>query len=231
MNRQVERAHVLLVEDEQQLLALTEALLDERGYEVTTAKDGESALEALRQTTFDLVILDLNLPDLDGLEVLSSFRENSQVPVIIVSARTDGKDRIDAFDRGADDYLTKPFLPKELLARMNVCLRRNPPAKPKKSGEFFKIDEESQRLTLGGTQVELTSREFSLLQALATEPGKVYSRQDLLKMVWGADTNLDGRRVDLYVSRLRAKLESFDSKEIISSVYGEGYKLDLSEHP
>ena len=230
MKRQEAKSQILLVEDEQQLMALTEALLDERGYSVTTAQDGGSALDALTSSEFDLVILDLNLPDIDGLEVLSKCRDKSQVPVIIVSARTDGKDRIDAFERGADDYLTKPFLPKELLARMNVCLRRNNQAKPKKSGEFFKIDEENQRLILSGTPVDLTAREFSLLQALATQPGKIYSRHALLKMVWGADTRLDGRRVDLYVSRLRAKLESFDSKEIISSVYGEGYKLDLSEH-
>ena len=137
MKRQAEKNRILLVEDEEQLLSLTEALLDERGYQVSTAQTGQSALEALECSTFDLVILDLNLPDRDGLEVLSKFREGNQVPVIIVSARTDGKDRIDAFDRGADDYLTKPFLPKELLARMNVFLRRNTPAKPKKSGEFF----------------------------------------------------------------------------------------------
>lgn len=229
MSKQVDKNHVLLVEDEQQLLALTEALLDERGYLVTTAQSGESALKALKNNRFDLVVLDLNLPDFDGLEVLSNVREKSQVPVIIVSARTDGKDRIDAFDRGADDYLTKPFLPKELLARMNVCLRRNSQVKPKTNGDFFRIDQENQRLILSGSHVELTSREFALLQALATSPGRVYSRQDLMKMVWGADAKTDGRRVDLYVSRLRAKLESLDSKEIISSVYGEGYKLDLSE--
>ena len=138
LKRKPETSRVLVVEDEEQVLSLTEALLIERGFSVTTSQDGETALESLKDSAFDVIILDLNLPGMDGLDVISEVRAQSQVPVIVVSARTDGKDRIDAFERGADDFLTKPFLPKELLARMNVCLRRTRRVISKRDGGFFK---------------------------------------------------------------------------------------------
>jgi DNA-binding response OmpR family regulator len=205
-------------------------LLERAGLRVTTADDGRQALEQLGQRDFDIVLLDLMLPVVDGFQVCRSIRENSQIPIVMLTARADTADVVAGLECGADDYVTKPFQGPELLARIRAALRRRDadPLVPRMQVRDLDIDASGFRLTQSGRPVELTATEFRLLVELARNAEQVISREALLQRVWGYDYLGDSRLVDMAVKRLRDKLGD-DPREprYITTVRGAGYRLDL----
>ncbi len=220
------RGRILVAEDEPELRELIRRYLEEEGFEVLTAQDGVQALELVGKEV-DLVVLDLLMPNLDGLEVVRRLRAFSALPILIVSARGEGSDRVIGLELGADDYLTKPFMPRELVARVKALLRRSrlPAASTAKVGSLL-LDTENRRVTLDGELLELTPTEYELLRVLAGATGKNFTREELLDRVWGPEYLGDTRRVDLCVSRLRAKLNRPGRPAPIRSVWGVGYRYD-----
>jgi DNA-binding response OmpR family regulator len=177
--------------------------------------EGDLALAAIREHDPRLVVLDVMLPGLDGLEITRRLRERSDVPVLLLTARTGEADKILGFELGADDYLTKPFSPRELVARVRALLRR-----------ALRIDAGRRRAELDGTAVDLTSLEFELLHFLASRPGRVYAREALMREVWGEDRVVDARSIDSLVSRLRRKLEPDPARpRYVQTVWGAGYRF------
>lgn len=221
---------VLLVEDDVRLAQLTTRYLEGHGVVVTTAGDGiEGQAEALRRQ-YDCVVLDLMLPGRDGIEVCRQLRSRIDVPIIMVTARGEESDRVLGLEVGADDYVTKPFSPRELLARIRANVRRvrgqaGPPSELITVGKLA-LDPQKMTVTLDGAAVEVTAYEFSILRALAQRPGKVLSREQLLDLAKGsADLSFD-RSIDVHVSRLRAKLgDDSRSPKILKTVRGVGYLL------
>lgn len=221
---------VLLVEDDVRLAQLTSRYLESHGLMVTVAGDGiEGQAEALRRQ-YDVVVLDLMLPGRDGIEVCRQLRGRSDVPIIMVTARGEESDRVLGLEVGADDYVTKPFSPRELLARIRANVRRvrgqaGPPPETITVGKLV-LDSANMSVTLDGAPVEVTAYEFSILRALAQRPGKVLSREQLLDLAKGsADLSFD-RSIDVHVSRLRAKLgDDSRSPKILKTVRGVGYLL------
>ena len=221
---------VLLVEDDARLAQLTSRYLEGHGVVVTTATDGvEGQAEALRRQ-YDCIVLDLMLPGRDGIEVCRQLRARSDVPIIMVTARGEESDRVLGLEVGADDYVTKPFSPRELLARIRANVRRSrgqvgPQQETIQVGELV-LDPAKMSVTLGGKPIELTAYEFSILRALATNAGKVLSREQLLDLAKGsADLSFD-RSIDVHVSRLRAKLgDDSRSPKLLKTVRGAGYML------
>ncbi len=219
---------ILVVDDEASIVNLLTSYLKADGYEVYTASDGPAALKAARAFKPDIIILDLMLPGLDGLEVLSRLRRESDVYVILLTARTEETDKIVGLSVGADDYVTKPFSPRELMARLKAALRRLQ-AGPR-STEGMKrlafrqvlIDPGARQVTVEGVPVELTAMEFDLLVALAENRGRVLSREQLLEKVWGYDFYGDTRVVDVHLGHLRQKL----GREVIATVRGVGYRFE-----
>lgn len=220
------RGRLLLVEDDPNLIEFMAAFLREDNFELVLVNDGRRALQRVREGV-ELVVLDLNLPGLDGLEVLRRIRTFSPVPVFVVSARSDGSDRVTALELGADDYLTKPFLPREMVARVKALLRRARLPLNRQSPTPLVINQENKQILFFGESVDLTNREFDLLSVLASQPGRNFSRSELLDRVWGPEYSGDQRRVDLYVSRIRAKLRHPLRDEVIRSIYGVGYRLEV----
>lgn len=226
------RPKVLVVEDEENVRRLIDAYLQHEGFDVVGASDGAEALQLLGQTSPDVVILDVMLPKVDGWEVCRRIRDQSRIPVIMLSARGAEQDRIKGLEYGADDYITKPFSPKELVLRVRAVLRR---ARPVASvGERavlrypgLEIDRRSRRCTAAGRVVELTRREFDLLWHLARHPGRAFERESLLQQVWGYDFHGDARTIDVHVTRLREKLEDTGSYKYLHTVWGVGYKFDV----
>lgn len=225
--------HILAVDDEPAILKLIEYNLTHAGFEVTTATDGMAAVKAVRTRVPDLVILDLMLPGMDGLQVCQTLRrEGYQVPVIMVTARDDEVDRILGLELGADDYVTKPFSPRELTARVKAVLRRGhnqatgePAEQVSRVGDIV-IDETRHEVKINQERIELTTREFELLLFLCQHPEHVLTRNQLLESVWGYDYDGDTRIVDVHISHLREKVEE-DPKapKYIRTVRGVGYKL------
>jgi two-component system, OmpR family, response regulator len=221
---------VLLVEDDVRLAQLTTRYLEGHGVVVTTAADGlEGQAEALRRQ-YDCVVLDLMLPGRDGIEVCRQLRSRIDVPIIMVTARGEESDRVLGLEVGADDYVTKPFSPRELLARIRANVRRvrgqaGPPSEVLTVGKLA-LDPQKMTVTLDGVPIEVTAYEFSILRALAQRPGKVLSREQLLDLAKGsADLSFD-RSIDVHVSRLRAKLgDDSRSPKILKTVRGVGYLL------
>ncbi|HBK60438.1 MAG TPA: DNA-binding response regulator [Firmicutes bacterium] len=226
---------VLVVDDEPSIVELVQFNLEKEGFEVAQAYDGESALDAFRSDRFDLVILDLMLPGMDGLEVCQAIRRGSQVPVIMLTAKTDEFDRVLGLSIGADDYVTKPFSPRELVARVKAILRRQ--AMDSQSGQDEQgvhvirvrdlvIDGDRFEVEVGGARVDLTPKEFELLRFLAANAGRVLTRELLLEKVWGYDYAGNTRTVDVHIRRLRQKVESDDANPAyIHTVHGVGYKF------
>lgn len=216
---------VLVVEDEPEIQALVRSHLEEDGYQVSTASSGLEALELLVQRRIELVVLDLGLPGIEGMEVLRRLRDSSQIPVLILSSRGGGRERVMGLKRGADDYLVKPFLPQELVARVGALLRRArlPAVSTTATGPLV-LDEEAHQAFLEGQPVKLSPTEYELLRILARTPRKTFSREELLERVWGPE-QWDSRRVDLYVSKIRAKLRRPGLPVLIQSVWGVGYKF------
>jgi len=228
---------ILVVDDERPIRTMLGAYLTGGGYEVVEAALGSEALRKLATTPVDLVLLDLGLPDVGGLDVLATIRQTSDVPVIVVTARAEELDKLTGLEAGADDYVTKPFSPREVVARVNTVLRRsvrqgeNPPLDPVVEVAGLVIDPRTREVGLDGRPVELTALEFALLHALATDPGRVFSRVQLLERVWGYDFYGDERVVDVHIRRIRAALgDDATRPRLIGTVRGVGYRL-LAEAP
>ena len=221
---------VLVVEDDRSVRETITLLLERAGLRVTAADDGRQALEQLGQHDFDIVLLDLMLPVVDGFQVCRSIRENSQIPIVMLTARADTADVVAGLECGADDYVTKPFQGPELLARIRAALRRRDTDHlvPRMQVRDLDIDASGFRLTQSGRPVDLTATEFRLLVELARNAEQVISREVLLQRVWGYDYLGDSRLVDMAVKRLRDKLGD-DPREprYITTVRGAGYRLDL----
>jgi len=220
--------NILLIEDEEKLARMVELELQYEGYQVRKAFDGRAGLELALSGQFDLILLDIMLPALSGMEVLRRLRRESQVPVIMLTARDTVVDKVSGLDMGADDYITKPFAIEELLARIRAALRKRPAAAPAGSALTagpLKLDPDRHEVTVGGSAVELTRREFDLLQYLLENKGKVISREALLDHVWGFDFVGETNAVDVYIRFLRSKIdEAFDVK-LIHTVRGVGYVI------
>ncbi len=230
--------HVLVVDDEQNLLDLVQSYLEREGFTVAVASDGPAAVEAVRRERPDVVVLDLMLPGFDGLEVCRRVRQLSDAYVLMLTARTEEIDRVVGLEVGADDYLGKPFSPRELIARIKAMLRRPrgapsepvaselPP--PRRFGELA-IDESRHEVRLRGEALALTAREFALLTALAAQPGRVFTRAQLLEQVWGAEY-YDDHVVDVHVANLRHKIEQDPAHPVyVETVRGVGYRFGPRE--
>jgi DNA-binding response OmpR family regulator len=221
---------ILLVDDEQHIIDLAQMYLEQEGWQVTSATDGAAALQRILSEQPALVVLDLMLPGLDGWEVCRRVRAQSDVPIIMLTARTDDIDKIVGLELGADDYMTKPFNPRELAARVKAILRRldKKPAAPV-NGKIITIDNlsiypERRQVMVDGRSVDLRMKEFDLLLTLAENRGIVFSREKLLDVVWGFDFAGETRTVDVHVAHLRHKLAGMRPQ--IETVWGVGYKLE-----
>jgi len=220
---------ILVVDDEKDILELLEYNLEKEGYEVFKAMTGEEALELTRRKTPDLIILDLMLPGLDGLEVCKILKRNTRIasiPIIMLTAKGEESDIIVGLELGADDYITKPFSPKVLIARVRTVLRRlEEKLKPKEviQIEGLTIDASRHEVTLKGKPIELTKIEFSLFRCLASNPGRVFTRDQLLDRAWPDETFIVDRAVDVHIRRLRKKLRT--ASKFIVTVRGIGYKF------
>ena len=216
---------ILLIEDEEKLARMVELELRYEGYEVEKAFDGRTGLERALSGEHSLILLDIMLPALSGMEVLRRLRRESAVPVIMLTARDTVVDKVSGLDSGADDYITKPFAIEELLARIRAALRKRPAAQevPKLTCGPLMMDTERHEVTVGGCQVELTRREFDLLRYLLENKEKVISRESLLDNVWGFDFAGETNAVDVYIRFLRAKLDEKFGFKLIHTVRGVGY--------
>jgi DNA-binding response OmpR family regulator len=223
---------ILVVDDERKIRQLVRAYLEKDGYTVIEAAGGREALDKARSRQPDLIVLDVMLPGLDGIEVLRELRTFSNVYVVMLTAKTEEVDKLIGLSVGADDYLSKPFSPRELLARIKAVLRRDR-GFPKPEANAFQfdgltLDRDRREVTRSGTPVDLTALEFDLLTALVSEPGRVFSRRQLLERVWGWDFFGDERVVDVHVRNLRRALaDDAAQPTIIGTVRGVGYKFLL----
>ena len=223
---------VLVVDDEKMIVKGIRFSLLQDGYDVDTAYDGEEALQKANENQYDIILLDVMLPKLSGLDVLAQIREFSSVPVIMLTAKGEDMDKILGLDYGADDYITKPFNILEVKARIKAIIRRVAGSRKEKSEEEERIlengdlrmDFDNRRVSVAGKEINLTSKEFELLELLATHPGKVYSRSMLLQTVWGKDYPGDVRTVDVHIRRLREKVEPNASEPVyVQTKWGVGY--------
>jgi len=223
---------ILVVDDEPGIISNVRAYLEREGYAVQTAQDGASALRLARSFSPDLVVLDIMLPGIDGLEVLRQLRQESAVYVLLLTARTEEMDKVIGLTVGADDYLTKPFSPRELVARIKAILRRGrgaaePTAAATLTFGDLRIDPAAHRAWKGDAAVDLTAIEFNLLYALAKHQGRVLSREQLIEQVWGYDYYGDDRVVDVHLGRLRKKIEDNpEHPQLVVTVRGVGYRFE-----
>lgn len=229
-----DKKRILVVDDEKQLVSLVKLHMEMAGYEVLSASDGEKALAISREEKPDLIILDLMLPKIDGWEVCKRLREEGKVgsiPVIMLTARTDTDDKLKGFECGADDYVTKPFSPRELVARVKRVLARaeNGTSAPK-TYSFGDVDIDLQDYTVKvkGGEVSLTEKERDLLKALMSRPGELLGREQLLDIVWGESNSVEYGNIDVHIRHLREKIEKNpDDPQIIRTVKGAGYIVEM----
>ena len=221
---------VLVVDDEKLIVKGIRFSLEQDGMEVTCAYDGEEALTFAREQQFDIILLDIMLPKLSGFEVCQQIREFSNVPIIMLTAKGDDMDKILGLEYGADDYITKPFNILEVKARIQAIIRRT--AKQEKKADTagriqagdMTIERDNRRVYIEGREINLTAKEFDVLELLATHPNQVYSREKLLTMVWGVDYPGDARTVDVHIRRLREKVETNSSEpKYVHTKWGVGY--------
>lgn len=224
--------HILVVDDEPSLVKGLRLSLEQEGFQVTTAGDGREALAKFKAGAFDLVVLDLMLPEVDGLTVCRQIRQSDMTPIIMLTAKADDFDKVLGLELGADDYLTKPFNTRELIARIRAILRRaEGPTRPEQSSKL-KVGDllllmPQRRVEVAGRPLDLTAREYDLLELLAKHPGVVYTRQQLLDLVWGYEFAGDDRTVDVHVRRIREKLEETPAKpRYLRTKWGVGYFLE-----
>lgn len=220
---------ILLVDDEESILDILEMNLEREGFKVLRADSGAAALREVRTGKPDLVLLDVGLPDMSGFEVCRKIRQNSEVHVLMVTARAQDDDKIQGLEGGADDYIVKPFNPKELVARVKAMLRRaernSQPPSNRLQFEQLDIDLLRRRVTYGTTNIDLTPKEYDLLTFLVSRPGEVLGREEILTEVWGSE-HLDARSVDVHVRYLREKLGK-EGAALIRTVWGKGYQLGV----
>lgn len=221
------KPHVLLAEDEQTIADILTDYLRQAGFDTSHVADGRKAVEAIRREPPDIVVLDLMLPGMDGMAACREVRGFSNVPVIMVTARVEEVDRLLGLEAGADDYICKPFSPREVVARVMAVLRRaggyggvTPPR--------FEIDEAAQRISIGGQRLDLTPTEFRLLRLLASHPGRIYSRGQILDLAYHQDQNVSDRIIDSHVKNIRRKVAAIlPEANIIHAVYGVGYRFEM----
>ncbi len=221
---------ILIIEDDDHIRTALRLMFEGEGFTVDDASTGEVGIALFQRMTSDLAIVDVMLPGMTGFETCQSLRESSDLPIVIVSARDDTADVVLGLESGADDYVTKPFIPEELLARVRAHLRRRPDKTTHsfKLGDLYVVPEEGVVRHDDGTELHLTSTEFRLLIDLASAEGRVLSREDLLERVWGYDYFGDSRLVDVHIRRLRTKIEPDPSNpNFLVTVRGAGYKLVL----
>jgi DNA-binding response OmpR family regulator len=220
---------ILAVEDDERIRAAVKLALEDEGWTVDEAPDGETAIETFHRQPADVVLIDIMLPGIDGFELCRTLRRVSDVPIVMVTARADTHDVVAGLEAGADDYLTKPFAPKELSARIRALLRRVRPVSPAHARLLFgdlEVVPDEGKVNLAGHEVHLTKTEFRLLCELAQNPGRVFSREELLDKVWGYGYFGDGRLVDVHVRRLRTKVEADPANpRHVVTVRGLGYRL------
>jgi len=232
------KVHILVVDDEERIRRLLKMYLEKEGFTIDEAEDGESALQLAVENEYDLILLDVMLPGIDGTEVCSRLRQVKTTPVIMLTAKGEVTNRVQGFESGADDYVVKPFSPREVIYRVKAILRRSNmvvSSTGKTASDhdlifnYLKIENDAHRVTAGGREVQLTPKEYELLHYLASSPDKVFSREDLLKDVWNYEFFGDLRTVDTHVKRLREKLNkaSEDAAAMITTVWGVGYKLEV----
>jgi DNA-binding response OmpR family regulator len=220
---------ILVVDDEPRIVELARDYLEHAGFRVVTANDGRTALEMARRDRPDLVVLDLGLPGLDGLDVTRELRKDGSIPIVMVTARDDELDKLLGLELGADDYLTKPFSPRELVARVKAVLRRAD--RPVESADLIRVGElqldvPRMRTEVAGTSVDLTPTEFTLLATLARQPGRIFTRSQLLDALHGVAFESYERAIDSHIKNLRRKLEPDPGQpRYVLTVYGVGYRL------
>ena len=220
---------ILVVDDEKRLVSLVSEYLLQSGYRVISAYDGREALEIARQEVPDLIILDLMMPEMNGYEFMQAHRRESDTPIILLTARVEDDEKVIGLELGADDYITKPFRPRELVARVRSVLRRSGVSEPAiatlEVADVI-LDQHSRSVTISGNDINLTPSEFDILAALMRSPGKVFSRLDLLDIIQGVRYEGYERTIDSHIKNLRAKMEEVsDRKDYIETVYGIGYRF------
>ena len=227
--RRCAMAKILIADDEPNIVTLISRYAEREGYEVTGVSDGRQAIEACRNDSFDVVILDVMMPDTDGFTACKKIREFSETPVIMLSARGTEFDKLHGFEVGVDDYVTKPFSPMELIARIKVALKRGTPKTETKKDEILTaggivIDTPGMTVTVDGEKLELTAKEYALLKYLVENQGIVLSREQILNAVWGYDDSVVDRTVDWQIKLLRNKLGAY--RDCIRTIRGVGYKFE-----
>ena len=223
---------VLVVEDDGNIAELLRLYLEKDGFEVYQAADGGEGIRMAQEVAPDLVLLDIMLPAVDGWVVCSEIRKSSQVPIIMLTAKSETFDKISGLEMGADDYVTKPFEVKELMARIHAVMRRSTgestqPAEKKLTFDKLVINLDSYELVVNGRRMEVPPKEMELLFHLASSPNRVFTRNQLLDEVWGFDYFGDSRTVDVHIKRLREKLEGVSDKWSLKTVWGVSYKFEL----
>jgi DNA-binding response OmpR family regulator len=223
---------ILVIEDEKNISDLLELYLEKEGYETMAAADGVKGIEAFRSFHPDLVLLDIMLPIMDGWSVLKKIREDGKTPVIMLTAKGELADKIQGLEGGADDYVTKPFETREVVARIHAVLRRygleEDPSEKKLTFPKLVINLDSYELIVDGKRVDTPPKELELLYRLASAPNRVFTRNQLLDEVWGFDYFGDSRTVDVHVKRLREKLEGVSDRWALKTVWGVGYKFEVT---
>jgi two-component system KDP operon response regulator KdpE len=224
------RPHILVVDDESQITRVLRTTLSAQGYEIRVANDGETALEMVKDFAPDLVITDLAMPNMNGIELCRNLRRVSQVPILVLSVRGEERSKVEALDSGADDYITKPFSTGELLARVRAALRRAPPVsetKTKIEDGDFSIDLEARLVTVAGREIRLTPKEFEVLFYMAQHPRKVLTHRAILNAVWGSNSMEQNEYLRVFVGQLRKKLEADAStpKYIVTEPW-VGYRFE-----
>ncbi len=225
-------ANILLVEDEPGIQELLKLNLGQAGHQVTAASDAEDALQYLRNTLPDVILLDWMLPGMSGIDLCKRLRSDNRyqpVPIIMLTARGEEQDRVAGLDTGADDYITKPFSPRELVSRIRAVLRRRAPQMTEEEVDIagLKLDPVSHRVSGNGTPIELGPTEFRLLHFFMTHAERVYSRSQLLDQVWGDDVFVEERTVDVHIRRLRLALEVSGHDSLVQTVRGSGYRFSV----
>jgi len=219
----------MVVDDEQRLVSLVESYLTREGYHVVTAYNGKEALKVAEKEKPDLIILDVMMPEMDGYEFMRTHRADHNTPIILLTARVDDDEKVIGLEVGADDYVTKPFRPRELMARVHAVIRRmgeREPAAKILNISGISLDRESRTVKLAGQTIDLTPSELDLLAALMSSPGKVFSRLDLLDIIQGIRYEGYERTIDTHIKNLRAKIERYtNGSKFIETVYGAGYRF------
>lgn len=219
----------MVVDDEKRLVSLVESYLSQEGYRVVSAYNGKEALTVARREKPDLIVLDVMMPEMDGYEFMRKHRADSNTPIILLTARVEDEEKVIGLEVGADDYMTKPFRPRELVARVRAVLRRAGETKPEarvlKAADIV-LDRDGRTVKVGGEFMDLTPSEFDILTALMSSPGRVYSRLDLLDIIQGVRYEGYERTIDTHIKNLRSKIES-DPREpnYVETVYGVGYRF------